>query len=166
MEVVELQIFQFSELDEQAKQNAREWFRSTSDFPWFGEYKDCLKAFCDHFRVSLRDWSLGDSQGYVKTDAEQRHFRGVKLSEQDRDAMPTGLWLDCELFQHFYDEFKRTGDAKGAFDDALHNFVRAVARDVEYYYSDESIEENMETNMWTFTADGKFYPYWNNYDKS
>ncbi len=140
MEVVELQIFQFSELDEQAKQNAREWFRSTLDFPWFGEYKDCLKAFCDHFRVSLRDWSLGDNQGYVKTDAEQRHFRGIKLSEQDRDAMPTGLWIDAELFAHFYDEFKRTGDAKGAFDDALHNFVMAVARDVDYYHSVESID--------------------------
>jgi len=160
MEVVELQIFQFNELDEQAKQNAREWFRSTSDFPWFGEYKDCLKAFCDHFRVSLRDWSLGDNQGYVKTDAEQRHFRGIKLSEQDRDAMPTGLWLDAELFAHFYDEFKRTGDAKGAFDDALHNFVMAVARDVDYYHSDESIDETMDANMWTFTAEGKFYPHW------
>jgi len=160
MEVVELQIFQFSELDEQAKQNAREWFRSTSDFPWFGEYQDCLKAFCDHFRVSLRDWSLGDNQGYVKTDAEQRHFRGIKLSEQDRYAMPTGLWIDAELFAHFYDEFKRTGDAKGAFDDALHNFVMAVARDVEYYHSDESIDETMDANMWTFTAEGKFYPLW------
>jgi hypothetical protein len=160
MEVVELQVFQFHELDEQAKRNARDWFRSTSDFPWFGEYKDCLKEFCDHFRVSLRDWSLGDNQGYVKTDAEQRHFRGIKLSEQDRDAMPTGLWLDAELFAHFYDEFKRTGDAKGAFDDALHNFVMAVARDVEYYHSDESIDESMDANMWTFTAEGKFYPHW------
>lgn len=160
MEVVELQIFQFHELDEQAKNKAREWFRSTSDFPWFDEYKDCVKAFCDHFNVTLRDWRLGDRQGYVKTDAEQRHFRGVKLSEQDRDAMPTGLWIDYELFAHFYDQFKRTGDAKAAFDDALHNFVIAVANDVEHYHSDESIDETMEANEWSFTEDGKFYPLW------
>jgi hypothetical protein len=166
MEVVELQIFQFHELDEQAKRKAREWHRQDIEYPWFDEAKDSLKAFCDHFRVTVKDWRLGDNQGYVKTDAEQRHFRGVKLSEQDRDAMPTGLWLDCELFMHFYDEFKRTGDAKSAFDDALHNFVKAVERDVEHFYSDESVDEHIETNMWTFTADGKYYPYWNNYDKS
>jgi hypothetical protein len=160
MEVVELQIFQFNELDEKAKWKAREWYCSTSDYPWYDEAKDSLKAFCDHFRVSLRDWSLGDNQGYVKTDAEQRHFRGVKLSEQDRDAMPTGLWLDCELFAHFYDEFKRTGDAKGAFDDAIHNFVKAVARDVDNYYSEECIADTMEANEWTFTKEGKFYPHW------
>jgi hypothetical protein len=160
MEVVELQIFQFHELDEQAKGNARDWYRSSIEYPWFDEAKGSLKAFCDHFNVTLRDWNLGDGRGYVKTDAEQRHFRGIKLSEQDRDAMPTGLWLDCELFAYFYDEFKRTGDAKGAFDDALHNLVRAVSRDVEYYYTDESADENIETNMWTFTAEGKFYPLW------
>ena len=160
MEVVELQIFQFHELDEQAKQNAREWYRSTIEYPWYDEAKDSFKAFCDHFNVTVKDWALGDMRGYVKTDAEQRHFRGVKLSEQDPEKMPTGLWLDCELFCHFYHEFSRTGDAKGAFDDALHNFVRAVARDVEYYYSDESIQENMETNMWTFTEQGKYYPIW------
>ena len=166
MEVVELQIFQFNELDEKAKDKAREWYRQDIEYPWFDEAKDSLKAFCDHFRVTVKDWRLGDNQGYVKTDAEQRHFRGVKLSEQDRDAMPTGLWLDCELFMHFYDEFKRTGDAKSAFDDALHNFVKAVERDVEHFYSDESVDEHIETNMWTFTADGKYYPYWNNNDKS
>lgn len=160
MEVVELQIFQFHELDEQAKDKAREWHRSNIDYPWYDEAKDSLKAFCDHFRVTVRDWALGDMRGYVKTDAEQRHFRGIKLSEQDRDAMPTGLWLDCDLFMHFYDEFKRTGDAKAAFDDALHNFVKAVANDVEYFYSKESVDEHIETNMWTFTKEGNYYPHW------
>ena len=160
MEVVELQIFQFKELDEQAQNKAREWYRSTIEYPWYDEARPSLMAFCEHFGVKVRDWSLGDNQGFVSTDAEKRHFRWVKLSEQNRDAMPTGLWLDCELFQHFYDEFKRTGDAKAAFNDALFNFVRAVAKDVDYYYSDVSIDENMETNMWTFTEEGKFYPLW------
>lgn len=161
MEIVELQIFQFNELDDQAKEKAREWHRCNISYPWFDEAKDSLKAFCDHFNVTVKDWSLGDMRGYVKTDAEQRHFRGVKLSEQDANAMPTGLWLDCELFNYFYHKFSQTGDAKSAFDDALHNFVKAVARDVEYFYSDESVDEHIETNMWTFTKEGKYYPHWN-----
>jgi hypothetical protein len=160
MEVIELQIFQLNELDEQAKNKARDWYRQDIEYPWFDEAKDSLKAFCDHFGVSLRDWNLGDGRGYVKTDAEQRHFRGVKLSEQDRDAMPTGFTFDCDLFMNFYDEFKRTGDAKDAFDTALFKFVIAVRNDVESYYSDESADETIMANEWTFTKEGKFYPYW------
>lgn len=159
MQVVELQIFNFHELDDQAKNKAREWHRCSIEYPWYDEAKDSLKAFCDHFNVTVKDWALGDMRGYVKTNAEQRHFRGIKLSEQDRDAMPTGLWLDCDLWMTFYDEFKRTGDAKAAFDDALHNFVKAVANDVEYFYSNESVDEHIETNMWTFTKEGKYYPH-------
>jgi hypothetical protein len=158
MQVVELQIYQFHELDDGAKEKAREWYRSDISYPWFDEAKDCLTAFCDHFGVKVRDYSFGDYRGFVKTDAEQRHFRGVKLSEQDRDAMPTGLWLDCELFMYFYDQFKQTGDAKTAFDHALQNFVQAIERDVESYYSDESADEHIEMNEWTFTKEGKFYP--------
>ena len=157
MQVVEIQIFHFHELDERAKERAREWYRADCEYPWFSEAKDCLTAFCDHFGVKVLDYRIGDSQGFVKTDAAQHHFRGVKLSEQVRDFMPTGLWLDCELFMHFYDEFKNTGNAKAAFEDALYNFTRAVRNDVESYYSDESIDENIEINEWTFTADGKFY---------
>jgi len=160
MEVVELQIFQFNELDEKAKDKAREWYRQDIEYPWFDEAKDSLKAFCDHFRVTVKDWSLGDNQGYVKTDAEQSHFRGIKLSDQDRDAMPTGFTFDCDLFMNFYDEFKRTGDAKGAFDTAIFKFVIAVRNDVESYYSDESADETIMANEWTFTEQGKFYPYW------
>lgn len=157
MQTVEIKIFHFNELDERAKERAREWYRADCEYPWFSEAKDCLTAFCDHFGVKVLDYRIGDSQGFVKTDAAQHHFRGVKLSEQVRDAMPTGLWLDCELFMHFYDEFKRTGNAKAAFEDALYNFTRAVRNDVESYYSDECIDENMEINEWTFTADGRFY---------
>jgi hypothetical protein len=157
MQVVELQIFHYKELDDRAKEKAREWYRTSSDYPWYDEAIDSLRAFCDHFGVKVRDYSIGDDRGFVKTDAEQRHFRGVKLSEQIRDRMPTGLWLDCELFMHFYDEFKNTGNAKAAFEDALYNFTRAVRNDVDSYYSDESIEESMEVNEWTFTANGKFY---------
>jgi hypothetical protein len=160
MEVVELQIFQFHELDEQAKNKAREWYRQDIHYPWFDEAKQSLDAFCDHFGIRVRDYSFGDYRGYVKTDAEHRHFRGVKLSEQDRDAMPTGLWLDCELFMYFYDQFKSTGDAKTAFDYALQNFVQAIEKDVEHYYSNEAIDDHIQINEWSFTAEGKYYPHW------
>lgn len=157
MKVIETLVYTFEELDDKAKEKARDWYRANIEYPWFGEARDCLTAFCDHFGVKVKDYSIGDSSGYVRTDATNENFRGVKLSEQDRDAMPTGLWLDCELFAHFYDEFKRTGNAKGAFDDALYNFTRAVRDDLESYYWGEGVDETIEANEWTFTANGKFF---------
>jgi len=158
MQVIEIQIYQFHELDDDAKEKAREWYRTNIEYPWFEEDKQCLDAFCNHFGVKVKDYSIGDSSGFVRTNATNEHFRGVKLSEQERDVMPTGLWLDCELFAHFYDEFKRTGNAKGAFEDALYNFTRAVRDDVESYYWGEGVDETIEANEWTFTKEGKFYP--------
>lgn len=157
MQVIEIKVYSFDELNDKAKEKAREWYRCSSDYPWFDEARQSLTAFCDHFGVTVKDYSIGDSSGYVVTDATNENFRGVKLSEQDREKMPTGLWLDCELFAHFYDEFKRTGNAKGAFDDALYNFTRAVRNDVEAYYSDECIDENIEANEYQFTENGKIF---------
>ena len=157
MKTVEINVFSFDELDDRAKEKARDWYRVSSDYPWFDEAKQSLTAFCDHFGVTVKDYSLGDSSGYVTTNATNENFRGVKLSEQDRDMMPTGLWLDCELFAHFHDEFKRTGNPKGAFDDALYNFTRAVRDDLEAYYSDECIDENIQANEYQFTENGKIF---------
>jgi hypothetical protein len=157
MKTVEITVYSFDELDERAKERARDWYRSASDYPWYAEAKDSLTAFCDHFGVTVKDYSYGDSSGYVTTDAANEHFRGVKLSEQDRNTMPTGLWLDCELFMHFYDEFKNTGNAKGAFEDALYNFTRAVRNDVEFYFSDECIDENIQANEYQFTKNGTIF---------
>ena len=157
MQVIEIKVYSFDELNDQAKEKAREWYRANIDYLWFDEARQSLTAFCDHFGVKVKDYSIGDSSGYVRTDATNENFRGVKLSEQNRDAMPTGLWLDCELFAHFYDEFKRTGNAKGAFDDALYNFTRAVRDDLESFYWGEGVDETIEANAWTFTETGKFF---------
>ena len=157
MQVIEIKVYSFDELNDQAKEKAREWYRANIDYLWFDEARQSLTAFCDHFGVKVKDYSIGDSSGYVRTDATNENFRGVKLSEQDRDAMPTGLWLDCELFAHFYDEFKRTGNAKGAFDDALYNFTRAVRDDLESFYWGEGVDETIQANEWTFTETGKFF---------
>ena len=157
MQVIEIKVYSFDELNDQAKEKAREWYRANIDYLWFDEARQSLTAFCDHFGVKVKDYSIGDSSGYVRTDATNENFRGVKLSEQNRDAMPTGLWLDCELFAHFYDEFKRTGNAKGAFDDALYNFTRAVRDDLESFYWGEGVDETIQANEWTFTETGKFF---------
>ncbi len=94
-------IYTFDELpDDDAKERARERGRQwVSDDPaWNDESYESIEAFRKHFGVKLKEWSIGayESLDY-STNAENSHFRGLKLSQFDRDYMPTGYCLDCDL---------------------------------------------------------------------
>jgi hypothetical protein len=161
MEVVELQIFQFHELDEQAKNKAREWYRYDMDYHWGDESLQSIQAFCDHFGIRLITWSVAPySSPDYHADYFNSHFRGMKLKDFERDHMPTGYCLDCDLWMTFYDEFKRTGSAKTAFDKALWAGFIAWRNDMEAQLKDDYIDDHIQINEWSFTEDGKFYPFW------
>lgn len=157
METVQIQIFTFSELGEKAQQRAIDSYRNAGHgYFWNDEYRDSLKAFGEHFGVKLIDWSIGTcSYSYIRTDAENRHFRGRKLKHFDREHMPTGFCADCDLWATFYDVFKRSGDAKLAFNEALDAFIKSWVADMEGQESDEYIADHLEANGYTYTADGR-----------
>lgn len=159
MEVIEIEIYTFHELSESAKERARADYRDGLDYPWFSESIDSIRAFANHFGVTLRDWQIGGGSGrdYIHTDASNAHFRGVKLSDIDREATPTGYCLDCDLWYEFHDQFKRTGDAKYSFEQALEAAICAIQRDIDYQYSDEAVDENLTINDYKFTEDGRLW---------
>ena len=159
MEVIEVEIYTFEELDNEAKETAREWYRDGLSYPWFSESIDSIKTFCEHFGVTLKDWQIGGGSGrdYIKTDASNEHFRGIKLSSVNREYMPTGYCLDADLWHEFHNVFKTTGDAKYAFEQALEEAICVIQRDIDYQYSDESVDENLRINEYQFTKDGKVW---------
>lgn len=159
MQVVELQIYQFHELDDQAKDKARDWYRTDMDFHWSDESLESIQAFCDHFGIRLITWNVAPycTPNY-HADYFNSHFRGKKLSDFDREHMPTGYTLDCDLWMTFYDEFKRTGSAKTAFDKALWVGFIAWRNDMEAQLANDYIDEHIQINEWTFTKEGRFYP--------
>ena len=158
METVQIEVFTFDELSEEAKEKAREWWRHGMDFAWSDESRGSIEAFCDHFGVRLKDWEVGPFQPFsYSTDAENRHFRGIRLSQIDRDAMPTGYCLDATLWITFHDHFKKTGDAKGAFDAALWGAFKEWRDDMEYQLSDECVDDLLIVNEYRFEESGKFW---------
>lgn len=154
-----LNIYTFQELPtDAAKERARDWYRTSSDPAWCDESRQSIQAFCEHFGVTLRDWSVGAySPIDYSTNANNQHFRGVKLRDIDRYAMPTGYCLDCTLWQTMHDEFKRTGDAKAAFDAALYEGFKAWRADMESQLEDEYIDEVLAINEYEFTEDGRIH---------
>ena len=159
MRTIEQTIYTFEELPtDAAKEKARDWLRNAGDYVWADESRQSVEAFCNHFGVTLRAWSVGvyNPIDYT-TDASNEHFRGCKLKDFDREYMPTGYCLDCALWLTFFDEFKRTGDAKGAFDTAMYTGFKAWRADMEWQTSDEYIDECMTINEYEFNEDGEIF---------
>ena len=157
MRVLTVEAFRFQDLEDEAKERAREWYRNGLDYPWFSESIDSIRAFAKHFGVSLMDWEIGGGRNYIKTDATNANFRGVRLDSINRDHMPTGYCLDADLWEAFYDEFKKTGDAKHAFEQALEAALCAIQRDIEYQYSNEAVDESLRFNEYEFNSDGSIF---------
>lgn len=156
MRTIETTIYRFDELSDKAKERAIENMRRITEYPWFSECLDSLRAFCDEFSVRVTDYTLSDCyRASISTDSTSRNFRGVKLSSFDREAMPTGFCFDCDLRYTFHDEFKRTGNAYHAFETSIEAFLCSVKRDIEWSFSDEAITENIEANGYEFTEGGE-----------
>lgn len=154
MRIKQTEVFQFEELSDSAKEKARNWGREAIDYDSTDEL-DSVNKFCDEFGVKLTNYSVGPyACPEYKTNADNSHFRGRKLREFNRDAMPTGYYLDCDLYQTFYDEFKRTGDAKSAFDKALWAGFIAWRDEIEGQLSNDYIDDYLIANEYEFDKDG------------
>lgn len=152
-------IYKFNELPEAAQQRAiSDWRNVGEPYVLWSEARASLEAFAEHFGVRIKDYSVGVwGNSYVETDAENRHFRGLKLRDFDPDHMPTGYCADCSLWGTFYKHWKQTGDAMAAFNEAVDAWIRDVVADMKYQDSDEAISETLEANEYDFTEDGEIW---------
>lgn len=158
MRTQSVSIYQFEELPDYAKEKAREWFRDGNDYPWWGESLHSIKSFCKEFGVEIKDYQVGlCSYSYMDTDAENHHFRGLKLKDYKREDIPTGYILDCTLWETFHDTWKESGDPLRAFNEAINKAVKDIVSDMEYLDSDEAVDEMLIVNAYEFDEDGRLF---------
>jgi hypothetical protein len=152
-----INVFSFDELSDRAKQKARDDLRVNLDYPFFDDAQESLNSFCALYGVKVLDYCLSDDyRAFVRTDASNQNFRGLKLKDVQRDNDLTGYCMDCTLTYTFYDTFKKTGDALASFNDAIDEFLIDVRRDIEWHFSDDYIQELMDINEWRFLESGTF----------
>ncbi len=134
MRTITVNVYEFQELPLETQRKVLEEMSNDSSLcEWaLDDGIRSLKAYCEHFGVTLKDWSIGAyCHSYAITDAENHHFRGLKLKDCDKELMPTGFCIDWNFFSQFYDEFQRSGNAKLAFEHGLACGVEAIVRDCE-----------------------------------
>lgn len=158
MRTVEVGVYKFAELPDYAKERARQWWREGQDYPWWKDSFGSIEDFCNEFRVKIRDYQIGAySPSYMATDAENHHFRGLKLKDYPRDKNPTGYCLDCTLWETFHDIWKESGDPLRAFNEAIDKAVKDIVSDMEYLDSDEAVDEMLIVNDYEFDEDGRLF---------
>lgn len=158
MRTITKEVFTSDELSDEAKEAALEWARDNLGgiYCWNEENKQSIEAFCQNWGVELRQYSVSPYDPYYyQTDANNGHFRDVKLKSINKEDMLTGYCLDSVLMHAFYDSFKKTGDALYAFNEALDAGFVAWRQDWENAYSDEALGEFLESNGFEFTIDGQ-----------
>lgn len=158
MRVIEKTIYKYSELEDSAKQRAREWF-SQGGYTWIDEGITSIKAFCNHYNVRLKDYSVCPyAHSYMDTDADNQHFRGVTLKqvESEKDLTPTGYCIDSTLYITMFESMRDNGgNALGAFKDAIDAAMKDLIADMEYQDSEEYISQMMEANDYEFDEMGR-----------
>ena len=154
MRTITTNVYTFNELSEDAKEKARDWFRSVDDYD-FSEPMGSLEAFCDHYKVKITDYSIyAWCHSYIETDVSNQNFRGLKLKSVDPEYMPTGVCWDCDLWGTFHDQFKETGNALYAFNQAIKSFIKSVVSDIEYCSENEYLDDMLECNNYEFDVNG------------
>lgn len=156
---VTVKVYRFEELSDDAKEIARDWWRNGMEFSWGDESLDSIRAFCAQFGIRLRNWNIGPfcPVDYELSEYDNSNFRGMKLRDFERECYPTGYCLDATLSIEFYDTFKKTGDAKRAFESAIHAGFIAWRDDMEYQTEPEHIDDCLIANDYEFTEDGSIW---------
>jgi len=208
MKTIEIKIYSFSELSEDAKEKAINNYRN-SDYDNFyaEELTDSVKAFLElfnieiynrysHFKLSNIDASILELQGirlykwlinnyysdlfkpkYIKSINREIYSRAlickVKTGHKgnkytqiysklnvSNDCILTGVCYDNDILKPIYDFLSRP-DKSTTYEDLMQDVENAVTKayqDIEdWINSDEYIIENIESNDYEFTEDGKRY---------
>lgn len=86
MKTIELKLYSFNELSDEAKGQAIERYRNNiHDYAWTGENKDTLEKFAEIFPIKITDWSYGgrgEGVSFYFTESDEiENMSGLRLAK-------------------------------------------------------------------------------------
>jgi hypothetical protein len=184
MRIVETPVYDFTELSGAAKDKARAWFRETIDHDWwdsvYDDFEPCIwfsgfwsqgdgacfegrYAYAARASLRIREYAPQDTELHRIADALQRLQRGnfyqltAVIRHRGRDCHAYSMAIDVERDSPAGHPIVNHGedDLIEALRDLANWLYRALEREYEFQTSDEAIDDGMEANGYTFTAEGK-----------
>jgi hypothetical protein len=163
-------IYQFDELSAKAKEKARDWFREGAlDYEWWESvYEDAeriglkITSFELDRRQSITGEFTGGAEHCAKTILREHgdtrdSFKLAQAFLQERQALDSELEESKDGDEHLTWEIdEQITELEGEFKkDILNDYLDTLQKEADYQLSDESVDEAIQANEYTFLANGK-----------
>ena len=158
MKTISVNLYEYKELSDKAKETARNWWLEGRDnqFEWDNMQEDAKNIGLKLKGRNSRDTMEGDFISSARECAEKI----IKEHGKTCETFKTAKAFLVEL-KKADKEYKKTG-SEAMKEEAEHDFLLSLCEDYrimmdkeeEHQCSDEAIEEAMEANEYTFLEDG------------
>jgi phytoene dehydrogenase-like protein len=155
MKIVEVRVYQFNELSDDAKEKARQWFRDRAlDYDWWeGIYDDAATI-----GLKIREFDLDGN----RHAAGKFIMSGYEVSEKiiQEHGKDYETYKTAVTFKKEYDAILEDDDKVNKLTDQflkslLEDYSIMLQHEYEYLLSDKSVDETIEANQYTFTENGE-----------
>ena len=181
MRTIKVKVFTFDELNDDAKERAREWYRRGQEpgGNWASEWRQTAEEAAKFLPFEITDWSVGDYRQFVKIRVKNNDvadMSGVRLWKWLKAGSVNGSqWFNlgvdpfasCPFTGYCGDDFildpirvflvrpdiSTTG--RELFQACADSWVDAWAKDMEWCDSNECIDENILANGYEFDENGR-----------
>ena len=160
-------VYTFEELSEEAKEEARNKWRESEEYPWWDESNDTMKAFAEAFNVTIKDYEISlYCRSYIRFEVENEELKGLRLWKYllnnyshllKNDSYLTGYCMDDDIMKPIRDFMKHpclTVTLYSLMQSCFNSFIKSVIADMEYQQSDEYIDETIMLNEYDFLENG------------
>lgn len=161
MRVIEHTVYKFNELSEEAKENARSWYRQSNNHEYlYKEIRDVLDAAEKHFRFRAYAWRYCEHVCTTRIDCDCIDTEDVSVKDWILSRIPEE---DCPFTGVCYDETfldaLRNADydqpIERIFHDAVIALFQGAIEEMEYQNEDAQVGESIIANDYEFYETGK-----------
>ncbi len=173
MKTVEIKVYRFDELSDEAKEKAKYDYKSVWGYAWADEAIASLKAMAEAFGAKLRDYEVdffNSSHSGAKFDAPnlsrceiKKILAGLgsydpKTLQGHGDCKLTGFCMDEDALDGFRRAFEGgESDLNELLQAGFKTWLKAAQDDCEGQYEDGQFSDHCDANDYWFEADGSRY---------
>lgn len=153
MKIVNVNLYQYSELNNKAKEKAKNWFLNVSDFSF--EW-DCLKDDAKNIGVDLQGWDYNRYlNGSLILSAKDVISKILENHGESCETYKTAKYYEAKFKQLNEENEEEIQELTEEFEKSILEDYRIMAdKEYDFTYSDEYIEDAMKANEYDFLEDG------------
>ena len=157
MRTININLYTFGELSGKAKEKAMQELYFAAEYPWHDENRDTLKAIEKAFKLERFDWGYGTYNSHCSFIVPHDLKQGMGKKAIKRlfsIYLDDGFWLTEFFKSDFMTAFEKHGNIKQGLNDAISGVIKACQKDMEDYFSEESLADHAGANGYEFSEDG------------